>query len=225
MIKNYFYKALFLVSALASSTTQTNAACTFSKNLEIGEIQVGNLLTWTTSLETNHDVFKIEKSYDGLIFSEIGLVKSKGDSEKNQSYSFLDAGIGAQKAFYRMALRDKKGALASTSIFPFNRKVGNNFMIASINGTVTEKFFTVNIKSSYEAILQYSIVDQFSKVVRSGRLNMTSGNNVYSLDLSGIESNKVYEIVFNHDKEEERVTVQKVEAKAAPSTILMARDK
>ncbi|UOQ73121.1 T9SS type A sorting domain-containing protein [Hymenobacter cellulosilyticus] len=69
-------------------------------------------LTWATASEKNNAYFIVERAYGGLDFTSIGTVKGAVTTQKAQSYSFTDAGIGAKNLgtiYYRLKQVDTDG--------------------------------------------------------------------------------------------------------------------
>jgi hypothetical protein len=68
-----------------------------------------NLLTWTTASEINNDHFAVEKSNDGISFSEIGIVKGTGNSTVSHEYAYSDPETGNGTIYYRLNQVDFDG--------------------------------------------------------------------------------------------------------------------
>ncbi len=69
-------------------------------------------LKWTTSSEKNASHFSIEKSSDGISFSETGLVFAIGNTSETMNYSFTDENINISQArviYYRLRSVDIDG--------------------------------------------------------------------------------------------------------------------
>ncbi len=67
------------------------------------------LLKWTTATEINNDHFDIERSKDGIVFEQIGTVKSMGSPSSASAYSFTDALPFLKNNYYRLKQVDKDG--------------------------------------------------------------------------------------------------------------------
>ncbi len=72
-------------------------------------ISNGILLQWSTASELNNDYFKIERSSDGLNYSEIGNVNGAGNSDDLTSYQFVDNSSGSVVNYYRLSQFDFDG--------------------------------------------------------------------------------------------------------------------
>ncbi len=62
----------------------------------------GNYLEWKTTSEINNDLFVLEKSFDGYSFKEVATIKSKGNTNTENTYSFTDANQIQSRNYYRL---------------------------------------------------------------------------------------------------------------------------
>lgn len=69
----------------------------------------GILLEWQTAAEQNNRGFYIERSVDGLRWTDIGFVASQGTTTEMQDYSFLDEKTRAPTNYYRLRQTDFDG--------------------------------------------------------------------------------------------------------------------
>jgi hypothetical protein len=67
------------------------------------------LLTWSTSQEMNNDYFQIQRSEDGIHFSDIGKVSGKGTTTSTQYYSYIDEKPFQGPTYYRLKQVDYDG--------------------------------------------------------------------------------------------------------------------
>jgi trimeric autotransporter adhesin len=97
-----------------------SGACAAALPIELSNFQVANkgnrnILTWTTLTETNNKMFKIERSFDGKTFTEIGEVKGAGTTEFPRSYTFYDEGP-LSISYYRLRQMDFDGKTKPSNI-------------------------------------------------------------------------------------------------------------
>jgi hypothetical protein len=71
-------------------------------------------ITWSTAQEKNNDYFTIQRSGDGLTYTDLGTVKGNGTTENVSHYDMVDNDPGAERLYYRLAQTDFDGA---TEIF------------------------------------------------------------------------------------------------------------
>lgn len=87
-----------------------------------------NVLTWTTLTELNNKMFKIERSFDGKTFTEIGEVKGAGTTEFPRSYTFYDEGP-LSISYYRLRQIDFDGKSKPSNIVSVSLKEGNDIVL------------------------------------------------------------------------------------------------
>lgn len=74
------------------------------------------LLNWETAQELNNSYFAVERSTNGLNFTEIGRVGSKGNSSQPQPYVFEDINYANGHNYYRLRQVDLDGTFNYSSI-------------------------------------------------------------------------------------------------------------
>ena len=73
-------------------------------------------LTWTTTMETNSDVFEVEHSMNGKTWLKKGSVNAGGESLQSTSYSYTDALPEQGVNLYRLKMIDKDLTFAYSRI-------------------------------------------------------------------------------------------------------------
>lgn len=61
-----------------------------------------NVIRWTTLSESNSSYFILEKSYDGINFSEFNRIDAQGNSIASHDYIAMDFSPGVSHTFYRL---------------------------------------------------------------------------------------------------------------------------
>jgi uncharacterized repeat protein (TIGR01451 family) len=109
-------------------------------------IRTGNnaLLKWTTYIEIKNDRFEIERSEDGIHFSQRGNVTGSGSTDIKHDYQFTDPlNTSAKIVYYRLRVVDIDGKFNYSNIIPIR-----------LDGTQIDNFavypnpFSNNIKVS-----------------------------------------------------------------------------
>lgn len=90
-------------------------------------------LTWTTSFEAGSKGFGIDRSFDGINFSQVGYVAAAGNSSLPRNYSFTDPALMQPDNYYRLRqidlndkivyskvvlLKDARSLNAAFTVFP-----------------------------------------------------------------------------------------------------------
>ena len=87
----------------------------FKATLQSNAVQ----LTWKTATEINSRDFGIQRSIDGLNFSDVGTVAASGNSTTEKSYAFDDnqyLEAGSNLLYYRLQLNDRDGNIKYSNV-------------------------------------------------------------------------------------------------------------
>jgi hypothetical protein len=100
---------------LLSMRDMTGITCPFVvlpvelSNFEGKKIDHINVLYWETLSEKNSDYFKVERSINGIEWTEVGKVQAAGSSESTKYYSIVDDRMNAVINYYRLHQFDMDG--------------------------------------------------------------------------------------------------------------------
>ena len=114
-------------------------------------------INWAVSIEDSNRVFFIEKSNDGIEYSQIATVKGKGNSNKNHSYISFDNNPVLGLNYYRLKLVNSDNSINYSNVFIVkNYKENKGFKIGKLS------IFDDNIQSYLSNISSHQIfVDIF----------------------------------------------------------------
>lgn len=73
-------------------------------------------INWKTATELNNKVFKIEKSFDGINFIEVGSVQSTGNSTNLKNYNFSYSNFEIGILYFRLKQIDINGTFTYSTI-------------------------------------------------------------------------------------------------------------
>ncbi|HSZ26303.1 MAG TPA: glycosyl hydrolase [Cytophagaceae bacterium] len=110
---------------VAADTLQVFYWCPISLPVRLisftGQID-GNttLLNWKTASEINVNNFVVERSSDGIHFTNIGTVYAKGGVNQNSTYSFIDMNPMYGINYYHLKIMDKDGKYTYSTIVSVN---------------------------------------------------------------------------------------------------------
>lgn len=202
--------SIFLISF------EVNASCIYLNPLKIKPMDVGNMLSWVTTQEVDNQYFVVEKSKDGINFSEVGDIKGAGFSNTKQTYRFLDFALGEVKLFYRLLQYSSDGNYTVSETFSLERINSNNLMITSMNSAIIDKILNLSIKSKVKTQASYMIKNYQGSIVKKGNKNIESGFNVLSFNLTDLKIGK-YTVILTANGEEERILIRKVSTTEMPN--------
>lgn len=122
-------------------------------------------LFWETAQESNSSYFNVERSSDGSLFTTIGKLQAKGNSNTLSSYSFLDKYFTETTNYYRLAQYDLDGKLEYSKIIKVQTERTKNSLEILPNPIVN----LLSVRTSHKIIgLKYSIVNSVGAKVLSG---------------------------------------------------------
>ena len=148
-----------------------------------------NQLRWTTSTEKNNKGFEVQRSLDGINFSDIGYVNSLangGNSSVKLNYAFTDNNVTGIKQYYRLRLVDLAG----------NSKLSNVVLIKSDKPTLItiDGLFpnpataTINLRvgAPNRDKVSMLVTDMSGRIVMQLSMNVETGSNTLPLDISAL---------------------------------------
>lgn len=200
-----------IILSLASTLAFFQAAqaiCVYEKILTAQEFPIGVMLSWSTSIEENTASFVVERSENGIDFTNIGSVQSVGNSKAIREYNFLDVVSKGEVVFYRLRQMDVEGTYSHTNPITLHRKTVNNFMVARMTSPNTSNAFTATLDAFKNGDVFYELRDLEDNVIFSSVSTIKSGLNDISIDLSPLKPN-IYRLFLRMDKEEESIVLQK----------------
>ena len=202
-------KACMLLFATFFMANIAQASCTFEQPLKGEELPVGIVLTWRTGTETNNSMFIVEKSEDGLEFSNVGTIKAAGTSSKRKDYNFLDATAAGGKVFYRLRQVDFDGTYSETEILPMTKKMVNKMMVVQMSNESTAKEFSFTIDAITEGTATLKIKDAAGQIVLEQKKELINGLNTINIDFAD-KKEGTYKLFVVLDGEEEAMVVRRV---------------
>lgn len=151
------------------------------------------LLSWSTMVEINSDRFEVERSFNGVDFIKVGMVKASGNTNEIQRYNWMDLfsnNSEAKYVYYRLKMIDKDASLEYSNTIIVER-LHVPSLVAYPNPAIA--FIKVNLGLPR---FNYQIVDQLGKLVKSGVSNgdeinvSTLKKGVYFLKIDMLEEIK-----------------------------------
>lgn len=191
-------------------TSSVQADCVYEQVVEGENLQIGTMLTWSTSFENETSVFIVEKSEDGVDFENVGNVKAAGDSDELKNYNFLDIMAKSPRTFYRLKQVDNDGSFSFTDIVTVNRQFENNFMVARMSAVATQGAFELTIDSFTEGELNYSLTSIRGELVLEDKKLIINGLNDLNLDLTD-QREGLYKLSLAMGEETETIVLKKVD--------------
>lgn len=152
-----------------------------------------SLLKWNTVNETNTAQFIVQRSTDGVNFSNIGTVAASGNSTTTKSYSFVDNDAADQQAlvlYYRLRVVDINNAFKYSNTININIPVSKGTASISPNPATTELRATVLSPATGNAA--WEVVDNAGRTVLMGNTLLKKGSNNMSIKINKLAAGAYY---------------------------------
>jgi|GEM_PF-1164603 len=180
-------------SAMASRFRVVFKSATVFTNLTAAAVNSDIVNTWTVSSEFGVATYEVERSDDGLHFTNVGSLPSKGNSFAPVSYTWGDADCKPGYYFYRVKAIAGRGAAVysntvkvalyknSTAVYVFPNPATGNVINLFIN-PLPEGDYTVRL------------FNDAGQLMLNTTLRHTAGNAVGKIPLNGVLSKGTYKL-------------------------------
>ncbi len=215
-----------LITTLALSFTATSAfaSCIYEQPIKGENLQIGTMLTWSTSFEENNSMFIVEKSEDGVNFSGAGSVKAAGDTDEEKQYNYLDVMANSEKTMYRLKQVDFDGSFSFSDIVTITREFKNDFMVARMSSVTTTNLFEVTIDALKDGEMNYNVANLKGELMFEDNMLVANGLNDLSIDLTD-QNEGIYKLNLEMDGEKETLVVKKVMDEITKKQNVASKDK
>jgi hypothetical protein len=165
-----------------------------------GEVE----LKWKTANERENSHFVVEKSQDGRVFFEIGMVSGSNNSDLLSYYSYKDKSPVPGKNFYRLKQYDRSGNYSFSKIEIVNNRAEVGF---SIYPNPAYNTLTIQYKMPVKNQVQLQLINTGGQIMLTKTWNLNSGNSIsintsymapglYKLRLNSEQLNEVHDIII-----------------------------
>lgn len=131
-----------------------------------------NILRWTTLSENESAYFIIEKSYNGVDFSEMARIDAQGNSIGSHEYMSMDFSPGVNQTFYRLKQVDLNNTIRVYSIIKAESEIQVNINLVQQGDT-----YIITQEQRFNSIRVYSL---------DGKLILDEPNSANTYEISAI---------------------------------------
>jgi hypothetical protein len=132
-------------------------------------------LNWETASETNNDYFSIERSIDGINWTEIGKINGAGNSSSSRKYFLDDLNRYNEISYYQLKQHDFSGISRTFSPISVKNCIDGNDAL-SIYPNPAENAININFNGEVEQVINTTIVDLFGRNVYQSALYRSAIN-------------------------------------------------
>ena len=130
------------------------------------------IIVWTTLSEINSSHFVIEKSTDGVDFSEIGVVNAQGKSNELKQYTFIDDAPYVGDNYYRLKQVDFNAEAAYSDVQTVSFSDGSDDYAYALFPNPAYDFIKVNTDSPELIVVKIYNIDGQLVQTQKGKRNI-----------------------------------------------------
>jgi len=142
------------------------------------------LLNWITASEKNNDYFSVEKSKDGVEFTEVAKVKGAGNSTTKLTYTELDSNPHSGTSYYRLKQTDFDGKYSYSTLLKvdFNNS-SESSQIVYPNPNEGE-IINIDFVTAEDQQIVIEMYDLSGNIIYSLAVMADKGNNKHTIYMS-----------------------------------------
>ena len=151
----------------------------FQASCKTNEVEI----KWNTATESNNNYFILERSINGVEWTDIGHVKGAGNSSEQRAYSFSDRLVSDQNLYYKLSQVDLDGKKESLNVVTTNCFPSTETMLVYPNPASNELTFQFDLTKNYGTGL-VKVIDNMGRVCLQQRFDLLKGKNSFTLPLN-----------------------------------------
>lgn len=137
-------------------------------------------LNWNTLTEMNTSHFEIERSSDGIVFTNIGRVNAAGDATDTRYYQFTDQQLlSAKTIFYRLKMTDKDQTFRYSRIVAVTND--NNLLTMRLFPNPVSEVLQIQVYAGRKENALLSITDAAGNQILQKNITLRDGINGSSI--------------------------------------------
>jgi hypothetical protein len=137
-------------------------------------------LQWKTAQEQNSSRFSVQRSTDGLSWSEIGTLAAAGQSTQDRSYVFADK-MPSSNGMYRVVEYDINGKTIISSIVRSSCAARSGISLYP-NPSLGNSVLNISLEQSTTVTLQ--VLDSKGALIQQKQMLLPSGNSTVPLEMN-----------------------------------------
>lgn len=157
---------------------------------------VKNTIKWSTASETNNSHFLVERSTDGLNFSEIAQIQGAGNSSSQINYTYHDNDDVDGLVYYRLKQVDFDGEYSYSDVLVANCSEDGTDIITHYGNENSGTFLQIQSGTDQQGIINIYTVE--GRLVNNSNHTLREGNNEVLLNTNAISAG-IYMITLTTD--------------------------
>jgi hypothetical protein len=163
-------------------------------------------MDWKTAQEQNADHYEVERSADGIRWTEIGKISAAGNSSNENNYQFVDNNPSTN-TYYRIAEYDIDGKFQYTNML---RSLCNAAGLFSAWPNPVHEKLSISFVAISQSQVLLKLFDNKGTLVKNQHANVLKGSNQLFLEMSSLANGAYYlSIEFNNGQVNKTLQVMK----------------
>jgi len=143
-----------------------------------------NTVTWETASETNSDYFILERSRDGIHWTEVSEIKAAGTSNKTKTYTYYDLQSGRYfEGYYQLTQIDYDGLFEIFDPISVRCETEEKYQISAYPNP-TEGKVLITIYSLIESEVELKLTNMSGQNLKTENKMLEKSVNVFEFNLS-----------------------------------------
>src|SRR6185437_12944704 len=140
----------------------------------------GTTINWATASELNNKYFIVQKSADGINFTNIGTVAGAGNSNSILTYNYIDKTASNGETYYRIEQVDINGDYTFSDIVAVSSSGNSNINIYPV--PVKEGHdLTIDFTSNSNQVITVYVINIVGKTLAAYTKNIEKGANAFNI--------------------------------------------
>ena len=178
--------------SIAASGPASGAALPISLTTFKGEKRSSvNVLSWTTSTETNNAGFELQRSANGINFTQLAYVQSKadnGNSTQATTYSYVDEKPFSGVGYYRLKQIDKDGKFTLSEVVVIKGNKSTKLELVGVYPNPSTNVLNVSLNAPKTDKVTLVVSDLSGRTILSQNVQIVAGDNLTTVNVSALAS-------------------------------------
>lgn len=161
------------------------------------KLEYANLLAWATEGEGNSTYFGVERSADGVNFTEVGRVNSLANSSQKAEYEFWDDQPLGGVNYYRLRQTFADGSFSYSQYILVDRSAVDQFAVVASFPNPADDQFSLDISAENPGEVVMEIFGLNGKQVQMNAMILSEGMNHRDVDIASLPKG-MYFVTLRH---------------------------
>lgn len=143
---------------------------------------------WKLAMEQDISRYIIQRSADGIAFTGLGTVTSRGNSNMPVTYSWFDGLPLSRDNYYRIVAVDKSGSIQHSNVIHINLKKGQAGIAVFPNPVEKDGSVAIELQNLEAGKYNVTVFNKLGQSIFSGIIEHTGGSRMEVLSVANLAS-------------------------------------